>query len=278
MSLTEQFNIEIRNAKSVKGDGAAMYEAGAALQRNAKPLLEQLEELLGAGSIEYKLLVNEYAKTVLQLCIDSFNTLQNKIEDGEAKRFKEYAPKIKSLLASIDTAKVSEIVKGRIETNWKTISGVVKDLDGYVLIKSHLCYYCGKNKAVPTSKYKQEMFLETERNSTSDQIEIFYKQCEIKIDRCEQCKEIHDKGSGWIWVVFAVCIVAASVVLCVVTNVSFGLSVGWFIGLLIGLIVKSIVDGNKRRKYHVKMDEDVDNHPLVKKLKKEGWTTTEPTA
>ena len=91
-------NIEISKAKLVKEDGVAMYEAGAALQRNAKPLLEQLEGLLGAESMEYKLLVDKCAKTVLQCGIDSFNTLQNKIEDGEAERFKEYAPKIKSLL------------------------------------------------------------------------------------------------------------------------------------------------------------------------------------
>jgi len=272
-------NVEINKAKSVKEDGVAMYEAGSALQRNAKPLLEQLEGLLGAESMEYKLLVDKCAKAVLQCGIDSFNTLQNKIEDGEAEHFKKYAPKIKSLIASIDTTKVSDVVKGRIETNWKMIYGVVKDLDGYVLIKSHLCYYCGKNKAVPSAQYKQLMFLETgRRETTSNDIEISYKQCEIKIDRCEQCKEIHDKGSGWILAVFAVCIVAASVVLCIVTNVSFGLVVGWFLGLIIGFIVKSIVDRSKRRKYHVKMDEDIDEHPLVKKLKKKGWTTMEPTA
>ena len=277
MSLTEQLNIEISNAKSVKEDGAAIYEAGVALQRNAEPLLEQLEGLLGAGSMEYKLLVNKCAKAVLQCCIDSFNTLQNKIEDGEAERFKEYAPKIKSLLASIDTTKVPNVVKGRIETNLKTISGVVNDLDGFVLSNSHLCYYCGKNKAVPSAHYKQLMFFETGRKEiSSNQTEISYKQCEIKIDRCEQCKEIHGKGSGWIGAVTGVCIVAATVILCIVTSVKLGLCVGWLIGLLIGAIAELIVNGCKRRKYHVKMEEDVDEHPVVKKLKKEGWKTTAP--
>jgi hypothetical protein len=277
--INQIVNIEISKAKLVKKDGAAMYEAGATLQRNAKPLLEQLEGLLGASSLEYKRLVDKCAKAVLQCCIDSFNTLQNKIEDGEVEHFKKYAPKIKTLLASVDTTMVSDIVKDRIETSLKTIFDIVHDLDGYVLIKSHLCYYCGKNKAVPSAQYKQLMFLETgRRETTSNDIEISYKQCEIKIDRCEQCKKIHDKGSGWILAVFAVCIVAASVVLCIVTNVSFGLAVGWFLGLIIGFIVKSIVDRSKRRKYHIKMDEDVLEHPLVKKLKKKGWAITEPTA
>lgn len=277
MSLIEHLNIEISKAKSVKEDGVAMFEAGAALQRNAEPLLEQLEGLLGAGSMEYKLLVNKYAKTVLQLCIDSFNTLLNKIEDGEAKCFKVYAPKIKSLLVSIDTANVSDIVKGRIETNLKTISGVVNDLDGFLLSNSHLCFYCGKNKAVPSAQYKQLMFLKIgEREITSDEIEVIFKQCEIKIDRCGQCKEIHGKGSGWIGAVTVVCIVATTVILCIVTSVKFGLYVGWLIGFLIGAIVELIVNGSKRRKYHVKMENDIDEHPLVKKLKKEGWKTTEP--
>lgn len=272
-------NIEISKAKLVKEDGVAMYEAGAALRRNAKPLLEQLEGLLGAESMEYKLLVDKCAKAVLQCGIDSFNTLQNKIEDGEAERFKEYAPKIQSLIALIDTTKVSDVVKDRVETNWKAIHGVVKDLDGYVLIKSHLCYYCGKNKAVPSAQYKQLMFHETRRREiTSLEIEISYEQCEIKIDRCEQCKEIHDKhdkGCG----VYIACIVAATAVLCILTSMKLVLClcVGCFLGGLIGIIVESIVDGNTRREYHVKMVTDVDEHPLVKKLEKKGWETTEPT-
>lgn len=278
MSLTEQVNNEISKAKSVKGDGAAMFEAGAALQRNAEPLLEQLEGLLGAGSMEYKLIINKCAKAVLQCCIDSFNTLQNKIEDDEAKCFKEYAPRIKSLLASIDTTKVSDVLKGRIENNLKTISGVVKELDEFVLLNSHLCYYCGKNKAVPSAQYKQLMYLKTgSREISSLETEVIFKQCEIKIDRCEQCKEIHDKGSGWILAVTAVCIVAAAVVLCIVTGDEYGLIFGCLLGALIGFIVSLIVDGIKRRKYQIKMDLDVDEHPIVKKLKKKGWSTTEPT-
>lgn len=275
---TEKLNAEISKAKAVKEDGVAMYEAGAALQRNAKPLLEQLEGLLGVSSMEYKLLVDKCAKAVLQCCIDSFNSLQNKIDDGEAECFKEYAPKVKALLASVDTTKVSDVVKGRIETNLKTISEVVDDLDGYVLSNSHLCYYCGKNKAVPSAQYKQEMFLETGRNRTFNKRQVFFKQCEIGIDRCEQCKEIHDKGSGGILAVYALFAIAGIVALSIIANVILGIFVGWMPGLLIGYIVESIVDGNKRKKYHVKVEKDIYEHPLVKRLMKEGWTTTKPTA
>lgn len=274
----EKLNAEISKVKAAKENGVTMYEAGTVFQQNAQPLLKQLEGLLGADSMEYKLLVDKYAKALLQCCIDSFNTLQNKIDDGEAVLFKEYAPKIKALLESIDIAKVSDVVKGRIETNMKTISEVVEDLDGYVLSNSHLCYYCGKNKAVPSAQFKQMMYLETERKTTFNKRQVFFKQLEIGIDRCEQCKEIHDKGSGGILAVYAIFAIAGIIVLSVFTSFLLGLFVGWIPGVIIGYIVESISDGSKRRKYHVKVEKDIYEHPLVKRLTKEGWTTTKPTA
>lgn len=271
-------NDEINKAKMVHDNGVAIYDTAANLCTIAKPLLVSLEDMLGLDSTEYKLLTDKYAKTVLQCCIDSFNALQKEMDNGSADQFKEYAPKIKSLLESIDKSKLSAVVTGRIESNLKTISEIVTNLDAYIISQSHLCYYCGKNKALPSAQYKQEMFLETGRNRTFNKRQVFFKQCEIGIDRCEQCKEIHDKGSGGILAVYALFAIAGIVALSIIANVILGIIVGWLPGLLIGYIVESIVDGNKRKKYHVKVEKDIYEHPLVKRLMKEGWTTTEPTA
>lgn len=274
----EKLNAEISKVKAVKENGVTMYEAGAVFQQNAQPLLKQLEGLLGADSMEYKLLVDKYAKALLQCCIDSFNTLQNKIDDGEAVLFKEYAPKVKALLESIDIAKVSDVVKGRIETNMKTISDVVTDLEGYVLSNSHLCYYCGKNKAVPSAQYKQEMYLETGRNRTLNRRQVFFKQCEIGIDRCEQCQQIHDKGSGGRLVMALVCIAAGITVVGILLNFWAGLFLGWIPGVIVALIIGAIINSIKRNKYHIKMEGDIEEHPTIKRMMKQGWTTTKPTA
>ena len=66
----EKLQAEIVKAKAANEDGVEIFEAGATLQHNALPLLEQLEELLGGSNLEYKLLATRHTascNTVRQL-------------------------------------------------------------------------------------------------------------------------------------------------------------------------------------------------------------------
>ncbi len=275
----EKLQSEISKASAEKEDGVAIYEAGVALQRNALPLLEQLEELLGKESMEYKLLVDKYAKALLQCCIDSFNTLQNKIEDGGAEQFKEYAPKVKNLLETIDTTKVSDVVKGRIETNMKTISEVVDDLDNYIQSNSNLCYYCGKEKADPSSQYMKTMYYVTGRYTSGNKRHVSYKSAQVGIERCKKCEKIHGKKNTVASVVFVLTILG-SMLLIGFSNHSFwaGLLLGWMPGGLLILVLNPLLDGIFRLLFHTRMDERVRYHPYIKKMRKEGWQLNEPSA
>lgn len=275
----EKLYAEISKATAEKEDGVAMYKAGATLQRNALPLLEQLEGLLGKDSMEYKLLVDKYAKTLLQCCIDSFNTLQNKIEDGGAEQFKEYASKIKTLIESIDTTKVSDVVKDRIVTNKKTISEVAGDLDNYIQSNSHICFYCGKEKADPSSQFMKTMYYVTGRYTSGNKRHVSYKSAQVGIERCSKCEKIHGKKNIVATIVFVVAIIGC-MLLIGFTSHSFwaGLLIGWMPGGLLILVLNPLLDGIFRLLYHTRMDERVRNHPYIKKMRKEGWQLNEPSA
>lgn len=277
---TEKLNAEINKAQAVKDDGAAIYKAGSTLLDNAKPLLEQLERLIGTDSVEYKLLADKCANTVLQCCIDSFNAFQKELEDNNgAENFREYAPKIKALIHAIGTFKISETVKDRIASNMKTITEIVEDLDSYIINNSNTCFYCEKNEADPSAKHTFMMYLVTGRDHVFNKRTVYFKQLELSVNRCEQCKRIHQKYKRLITTIILLCILVSVIISCAIAkDTAVGLLFGGIPGGVVALITCLILKSQMKKKFHVKMLTDTKGHPTVKRLKNEGWTSHKPSA
>lgn len=275
----DKLKAEISKAAAVKDDAVEIYMAGKALKENAKPLLAELEKLLGPDSMEFKLMADKCAKQVLQCCIDSVTMLQAEVEEGQIKRFKNFAPQVKNTLASIDTSHLSANLKDRIATNLKTLKEIVQDIDGYILNHTDVCFYCGTNKSDPEAKYNKDMYLETGRNYTGTTRQVFFKQAQVGIDRCKRCKSIHEHGKTF------GCVIMVLVVL--VSIIIVGFCYHWESGPLVLTVIASAIASQivtpiqnaiKKNKYHIKMQDDLDEHPIIKRLMAEGWSGAKPSA
>ena len=273
----DKLNAEISKAAAVVDDPVEIYMAGKVLTENAKPLLVELEKLLGTESMEYRLLAEKCAKQVLQCCINSVNKLQEEVEKGQVMRFKNYAPQVKRMLAAIDTSHLSANLKDRIETNFQTLKEIVQNIDEYILNHSDVCYYCSSNKSDPNAKYNKDMYLVTGRNYYGTTRQVSFKQVQVGIDRCERCKSIHERGKNF-GLVLMVLMVLLGVIIGVLFDLEGGIILTGIGGFLVAYVLDAIRLQIKKKKYNIKMQDDLEDHPIIKRLMSEGWTASQPSA
>ncbi len=93
--LTSRINTEISKARSVARDDAdANYKAGKVLIEKTKNDLSMVKNMLGDSDINYQMLADDLAKTILQCGINYFNNTDDDDDIEKALAIQEYASKV----------------------------------------------------------------------------------------------------------------------------------------------------------------------------------------
>ena len=90
-----RINAEIAKAKAVKRtDANANYRAGKVLMNNTKSDLAKVKNLLGATNMQYQMLADDLATTILQCGINYYNNTDDEDDIDNAMVLQKYACKI----------------------------------------------------------------------------------------------------------------------------------------------------------------------------------------
>ena len=275
VDLIEKLNAEIEVSSQSHDDGAAAFEAGAKLQQESTLLLNELKSQRGAGDEEYEKLVDTCAVQVVQCCLDSYNLFAKEVEKGNVERFKEYLPKIKDLLMSINVKALSPDLKEYVYKQRVGISDVIDHEEDYIRHIQHICYYCGKNKAVESANFKQNVYVELERVDTIIGSAVQYLESPyIEVDRCKKCKAIHERRDKIAAFGSALILCAVTFAVCMLIELS-AILLGLFIGGVCALIYYKLFFFFTRNNA-VKNKLDTKNYPEIRHRLEKGWSTEEP--
>ncbi len=269
-------NIESTKRKR-KNNKSDAYSFGLKLFANAKNDLSLLKSLLGTSDLKYKMVADNLAKEVMQCGIDYFK---------EWKESKDPSKESLKLLKYAKSIAIGTQTKERIDSNIDGLQEWVDTIDDRNAFK-HLeeyCFYCDENKANSKYDFLTEMFKVTSRNSWHEKRKVSYNKTTVKINRCEQCFNIHEK-SDTTHTVFVPVYILSLIIFIIKVAIPEGwnslilfLFVGWIPALILNWIISLILGNINFKKYKIKTESDISTHLLVKEMVKEGWGFSEPTA
>lgn len=88
--IIDEISLAISEAKSAKGS-SANYSAGEKLMNSTKALLSQLKGLLGVSDMQYQMIADKLATTILQCGINYFNDTEEDYAVDKAMKLQNYA-------------------------------------------------------------------------------------------------------------------------------------------------------------------------------------------
>lgn len=88
--IIDEISLAISEAKSAKG-ASANYRAGEKLMNSTKGLLSQLRDLLGVSDMQYQMIADKLATTILQCGINYFNDTEEDDGVDKAMKLQNYA-------------------------------------------------------------------------------------------------------------------------------------------------------------------------------------------
>jgi len=111
--IIDEISLAISEAKSAKGS-SANYRAGEKLMNSTKGLLSQLKGLLSASDMQYQMIADKLATTILQCGINYFNDTEDDDAPQKAMRLQSYALSIA----------VGQMTKDRCKENVEVLKGI----------------------------------------------------------------------------------------------------------------------------------------------------------
>ncbi len=281
----EQIHSLIDACKKVeKGDNASLIDATKKLWEEARKLLEQISQKIGENSPQFGSIRESVVKQVLQSCITAVNAAQDNILEKGGATYRYVTKSAYQLIQEISSIPVSSFLSQRIETNLDVIKNLAEKAEDRIANETvgdeHYCWYCGKMKAEPRFKYGFTMYKETYR-SYFPRRQVQYKKLPVFINRCEDCRNIHENLSDGAWKTTLLCL-APNIILLIcllATDHSWAWTLlGVLFSFVIALAINNVKSSNRCKKMGIREEEDFYEHPLVKYLYKEGWQLSEPSA
>lgn len=111
--IIDEITLAISEAKSAKGS-SANYRAGEKLMNSTKELLSQLRSLIGVSDMQYQMIADKLATTILQCGINYFNDTEDNDAPQKAMILQGYALSIA----------VGQIVKDRCKENVDVLKNI----------------------------------------------------------------------------------------------------------------------------------------------------------
>jgi hypothetical protein len=136
-----------------------------------------------------------------------------------------------------------------------------------------ICYFCNKNLIDNDAGFSINLYKVYKRSSR----QVYFETSKIEITRCSNCKIEHlkyGKNDKKYISVFAL----IGLIFAVFINVIFIL-IGIIIGVIVGYLISIVVEYFLLKKNGIKTASgfSLDNHPIIKKLIKEGWQINYPS-
>lgn len=270
--------------KVEKVDTVAMVDAAQKLWSNSQPDLKAIAELIGQENPQYCVIRDSVVKQVLQSCINAVNTAQDNVLEKGGTTYRYVTKTAQQLTQEISVVPVSSFLSQRIESNLSIIKNLAehtKDrIENEMISNEHYCWYCGKMKAENRFAYHLMMYKETNRSYFPTR-RVWFKKLPVHINRCENCKNIHENLSDGAGKVFWICL-SPNVILLIcmlATDNSWAWTlVGILFSIITALAINSIRSDKRCQNMGIKEEGDYGGHPLINYLYKDGWQLSEPTA
>ena len=116
--IIDEISLAISEAQSAKGS-SANYRAGEKLMNSTKGVLSQLRNLLGVSDMQYQMIADKLASTILQCGINYFNDTEEDYAVEKAMRLQNYALSIAVGQMAIDRCKENVDVLKNIGPEFK---------------------------------------------------------------------------------------------------------------------------------------------------------------
>lgn len=189
-------------------------------------------------------------------------SIWNKLED------------IKTSIQVIDLAlkiKIDKDINQKFLKDKADLLELEKKYEGIII-----CYFCGKNKTDEKSKITKEIYLETYRSIFPR--EVRFSHTEVYIPRCQNCKDIHQKGDNFNAGYLLGGIILGTIIgYAIEDSATLAFTIGGgLIGWLLGKYQRKEVSSNNNIKDN--SDNTLRKHPIVKEKIRNGWTFSKPTA
>ncbi|MDE6522856.1 MAG: hypothetical protein K2L17_08570 [Muribaculaceae bacterium] len=137
--IIDEITLAIAEAKSAKG-ASANYHAGEKLMNTTKRLLSKLRRLLGIADMQYKMIADKLATTILQCGINYFNDIEEDDAVEKAMKLQNYALSIAEGQMAKDRCKENVDILRKIEPEFairKEMASIGKSLERFNRIASN---------------------------------------------------------------------------------------------------------------------------------------------
>lgn len=272
--LSDAINSSVEISKGSNSDHPEeRIKDAKTLISQTQPLLAQMEELLAADNLLLQACEDKVHTEILNCCIASYNMAFDLLTHGNESLFRDIAPSCYEILNNIDTKYLSENVRKRVEENREIInekcSNLEKTIEEGIAYSDNICWFCGSQNG--TLELKKTYSYESDNMRYTKTVTIHLcKDCQHEMDNKSQWKLITGLaifaltalivilfGDFWMDMKFSSMIFSALLTL----GISMGLGAGF------GGLVRKLLDNKNIR--HFK--RDIDDHPLVKLVKSEGY-------
>jgi hypothetical protein len=194
--------------------------------------------------------------SILERCSDevALGMLQSLILFGN--RTDRWA-RCKEVLSKATQFAASESAKSRITETLRIVDGNER---------FGTCWFCEQNPAVEKAYHPVTMFGDVTRNPTYNGVRVEWKKNEVKVPRCEACRDAHTsaEATGCLGAIFGV--------------VAFGAGFfvpdpygGWLVTLGLSLFVLLVITVRKGKLGDARPATHAQTFPVVKELQAKGW-------
>lgn len=257
------------------------YEDAFGLLEKARPHLEKLEELLMSDDITLRSAEDKVYTEVLNCSISSYNAVYEELCNGEDSSYRKIAPLCNELINNIDTTYISQTLVQRVEENKKIIQEKCEDIDKtvgeHLAFSDKFCWFCGEAGATGELK-KPYSYSVSESTLTGTRTTTYTKTVPIRI--CDACQKELDERPRWNYCTAAMAFVVITLIVLLFfdfwldfemlgfffTLIVVG-ALSMFLGTVMGQWVRKLLDKEHIREFK----RTVDEHPLVKLVKSEGY-------
>ena len=257
------------------------YEDAIGLLEKVGPHLEELEGLLRSDNITLQSTEDKVYSEVLNCSISSYNAVYDELCNGEDRSYREIAPLCNELIDKIDSTYISPTLAQRVEENKIIIQEKCEDIEKtvgeHLAFSDKLCWFCGGDGATGELK-KPYSYSVSESTLTGTKTTTYTKTVPIRI--CDACQKELDERPRWNYCTAAMAFVIITLVVLLFFNfwLDFG-ELGFFFMLVVvgalSLFVGTVMGKWVRKwldKEHIReFKRTVDEHPLVKLVKSEGY-------
>lgn len=273
----------VEKCKKANGDNPKLrYKDAFELLENALPLLVELESLLKPDDITLLSMEDKVYSEVLNCSIASYNAVYDELNNGDDSSYRQIAPLCNELANKINTKFISPTVAKRIEENKKIINekcrNIEKTIEEHLAFNNQLCWFCGANGV--THEYKKPYSYSVSEPTWNGTKTTTYTKT-VTLHICDDCQHEFDERDKWDRYTAAIIFVVVAAIVLIFFDfwMDFGFW-GWiftivaigigaiFVGSFTSKYVRRLLDKDNIREFK----RDIDDHPLVKMVKSEGYS------